>query len=103
MAAVYAIPDPVVGDQVMAAIQLRPGVEFDGKAFGRFLAGQPDLGPKWVPRFVRVGESLPTTATAKILVRQLRAEAVECPDPVWELVATDPPLYDSLDRISSAR
>jgi fatty-acyl-CoA synthase len=103
MAAVYAIPDPVVGDQVMAAIQLRPGVEFDGKGFGRFLAGQPDLGPKWVPRFVRVGESLPTTATAKILVRQLRAESLECGDPVWELVATEPFLYDSRNRIPSAR
>src|SRR6202011_4322019 len=50
MGAVYAIPDPVVGDQVMAALQLRPGVAFDGEGFGRFLARQRDLGPKSVPR-----------------------------------------------------
>ena len=34
MAAVYAVPDPVVGDQVMAALQLAPGASFDGAAFG---------------------------------------------------------------------
>ena len=27
LAAVYAVPDPVVGDQVMAAVQLRPGLD----------------------------------------------------------------------------
>ncbi len=93
MAAVYATPDPVVGDQVMAALQLIPGAPFDPVAFGRFLASQPDLGPKWVPRYVRVSEALPTTATAKILVRQLRAEGLECEDPVWESVAREPPRY----------
>ncbi len=103
MAAVYAIPDPVVGDQVMAALQLAPGASFDGAAFGRFLAGQTDLGPKWVPRFVRVSEALPTTATAKILVRQLRAEGIDCVDPVWEPAAKDPLLYVSRDDILSTR
>jgi len=103
MAAVYAIPDPVVGDQVMAALQLTPGVPFDAAAFGRFLASQTDLGPKWVPRFLRVSEALPTTATAKILVRQLRAEGLDCEDPVWELVAKEPPRYVSRDDIVSTR
>jgi fatty-acyl-CoA synthase len=102
MGAVYAIPDPVVGDQVMAALQLRPGVAFDGEGFGRFLARQRDLGPKAVPRYVRVSEALPTTATAKILVRQLRAEGLACPDPVWELVATEPVRYAGRDGIPSA-
>ncbi len=67
----YAIPDPSVGDQVMTAIQLRPGAEFDGKGFGRFLAKttgpRAEVGPP-----VRTRRPvLPTTATAKILVRQL--------------------------------
>jgi fatty-acyl-CoA synthase len=102
MGAVYAIPDPVVGDQVMAALQLRPGVAFDGEGFGRFLAGQRDLGPKAVPRYVRVSEALPTTATAKILVRQLRADGLAGPDPLWELVGTEPVRYASRDGIASA-
>jgi fatty-acyl-CoA synthase len=103
MAAVYAVPDPVVGDQVMAALQLAPEASFDGAAFGRFLASQTDLGSKWVPRYIRVGEALPTTATAKILVRQLRAEGVDCEDPVWEPAAKDPLLYVSRDDILSPR
>ena len=85
VSAVYAVPDPIVGDQVMAAVQLRPGATFDGEAFGAFLAEQADLGRKWVPRYVRVSPALPTTATSKILVRQLRMEGLDCEDPVYEL------------------
>jgi fatty-acyl-CoA synthase len=83
LAAVYAVPDPVVGDQVMAALQLRPGAEFSADEFARFLAAQDDLGTKWAPRFVRVCPELPITATSKVLVRTLRAERWNCADPVW--------------------
>ena len=83
LAAVYAVPDPVVGDQVMAALQLRPGAAFDPVEFAPFLAAQPDMGTKWVPRFVRVCDALPITATSKVLVRTLRAERWNCADPVW--------------------
>ena len=83
VAAVYAVPDPVAGDQVMAALQLRPGTSFDPAAFAAFLAAQPDLGPKWLPRFVRVAETLPATATSKVLIRTLRTERWHCADPIW--------------------
>jgi len=83
LAAVYAVPDPVVGDQVMAALQLRPGAVFDADEFTEFLRAQPDLGTKWVPRFVRVCRQLPVTATSKVLVRALRGERWNCVDPVW--------------------
>jgi len=83
LAVVYAVPDPVSGDQVMAALQWRPGSVFDPDAFASFLTAQADLGTKWVPRFVRVSEALPTTATSKVLTRTLRAERWRCPDPVW--------------------
>ena len=53
----------------MAALQLRPGAVFDPDAFAAFLAAQPDMGTKWTPRFVRVAEALPTTATSKVLTR----------------------------------
>ena len=46
-AAVYAVPDPVTGDQVMAALEI-PGGEFDPGAFGSFLGEQPDLGTEAV-------------------------------------------------------
>ena len=53
-AAVYAVPDPRSGDQVMATLELRPGAAFDPGGFAAFLESQPDLGTKWPPRFVRV-------------------------------------------------
>jgi fatty-acyl-CoA synthase len=44
--------------------------------FEAFLDAQPDLGTKSRPRFVRLVESLPRTATNKVLKRELRAEGV---------------------------
>ena len=84
-AAVYPIPDPAVGDRVMAALVLASGTGFDPDDFRRFLAGQSDLGPKQWPSFVRVAASLPRTETFKVLKRLLSAEAVDCADPVFEI------------------
>ena len=83
LASVYAVPDRTVGDQVMAALQLRPEASFDADAFAAFLDAQGDLGTKWAPRYVRVCPELPITATSKVLVRTLRAERWNCADPVW--------------------
>jgi fatty-acyl-CoA synthase len=80
--AVYAVPDPAVGDQVMAALVLASGAEFDTDKFRAFLAEQTDLGPKQWPSYVRVSTSLPRTATYKVLKRQLSAEGLDCADPV---------------------
>lgn len=84
-AAVYPIPDPAVGDQVMAALVLSPGADFDVERFQAFLADQPDLGPKQWPAYVRVGVELPRTETFKVIKRHLSAEGTECPDPVWRI------------------
>ncbi len=86
LAAVYAVPDPVVGDQVMVAVQLQPGLEhLDGDELPAFLAAQGDLGTKWAPRFVRMTAALPITATNKVLKRGLRAERWNCVDAVlWQ-------------------
>ncbi len=98
LASVYAVPDPVVGDQVMAAVQLRPGVDgLDGSSLLGFLAEQGDLGTKWAPRFVRMSASLPITATNKVLKRSLRAERWNCTEPVlWQPDKGGP--YRPLDR-----
>jgi fatty-acyl-CoA synthase len=86
LASVYAVPDPVVGDQVMAAVLLRPGVDsLQGSAFADFLEAQGDLGTKWAPRFVRMSAALPITATNKVLKRGLRAERWNCAESVlWQ-------------------
>ncbi|TAM64909.1 long-chain-fatty-acid--CoA ligase FadD17 [Mycobacterium sp.] len=83
--AVYPVPDAIVGDQVMAAVVMAPGTEFDDEKFRVFLAEQPDLGPKQWPSYVRVSAELPRTVTFKVLKRQLAAQGVDCADPVWKI------------------
>jgi len=92
LAAVYAVPDPAVGDQVMAAVEWRSDRgPFDPGSFARFLGDQRDLGTKWAPRFVRVTSSMPVTATSKVLKRALRAERWHSADPVWWRPERDAP------------
>jgi fatty-acyl-CoA synthase len=83
-AAVYAVPDPVTGDQVMAALEVPDG-EFDPGAFGAFLGEQPDLGTKQSPRLIRVTARLPETATHKISKPALRRLLWHGEDPVYAL------------------
>ncbi|MCV7259405.1 long-chain-fatty-acid--CoA ligase FadD17 [Mycobacterium shimoidei] len=84
-AAVYAVPDPAVGDRVMAALVMTPGAEFNADKFRAFLAEQSDLGPKQWPSYVRISTALPRTATFKVLKRELSAEGLDCRDPVWQI------------------
>lgn len=79
--AVYPVPDPRTGDQVMCALQLRG--EFDPVAFADFLAAQPDLGTKWLPRFVRITGEIPLTASNKTSKTPLRHAAWRTDDTVY--------------------
>lgn len=83
LAAVYAVPSPSVGDDVMAAVVRRPGAVFDPEEFVEFLSGQDDLGTKWTPHYVRWADTLPQTETNKILKRTLRRERWESDDETW--------------------
>jgi fatty-acyl-CoA synthase len=79
------VPDTTAGagDQVMAAVELRPGAAFDPDGFAAWLAAQPDLGTKWAPRYVRVSPSLPQTANGKVTKASLRDDGWHGPDPIW--------------------
>ena len=81
--AVYAVPDDPVGDRVMVALELERGSSFDPVAFDEFLAAQPDLGPKWVPAFVRTTAELPKLASMKIDKTTLRRAAWAADDVYW--------------------
>jgi fatty-acyl-CoA synthase len=83
MAAVYAVPDAMAGDQVMATLVLAAGELFSPAGFREFLAAQSDLGTKWAPRFVRISSDLPLTASGKVRKLPLRSEAWEVDDVVW--------------------
>ena len=80
-AAVYPVPDAAAGDQVMAALVL--ACDFDPQAFADFLAHRTDIGSKSLPRYVRVAEELPQTASHKVVKRVLAAEGWRTGDPVW--------------------
>jgi len=71
LAAVYAVPDDQAGDQAMAGVVLRDGAAFDPAAFAAWVDAQPDVGPKWRPRFLRILADPPTTGTNKIVKRTL--------------------------------
>jgi fatty-acyl-CoA synthase len=74
LGAVYGVPDVFAGDQVMTALVPREGIKFDPDGFARWLDAQPDLSPKWHPRYVRISTSLPQTPTNKVLTRVLQHE-----------------------------
>jgi fatty-acyl-CoA synthase len=73
-AAVYAVPDERSGDQVAAALVLRDDLGPD--ELERFLDEQADLSPKARPRYVRVVDDLPRTATHKVIHRELTAAGI---------------------------
>src|SRR5258708_31189462 len=71
----------------MATLVLRDGCCFDPVAFAAWLDAQPDFGPKWRPRYVRVTAAMPTSPTNKIIKRTLVHEKYRPDriggDPVW--------------------
>lgn len=85
-AAVYAVRDGHVGDQVMAAIVLNDGHTLGAAEFEAFLDAQPDLSPKARPRYVRIAADLPSTATHKVLKRELIAQGTDigAGEVLWE-------------------
>jgi fatty-acyl-CoA synthase len=67
----------------MVALELHRGATFDPAAFDEFLRGQPDLGPKWVPAFVRVDDELPKLSSMKLDKKALRSDAWCVDGVVW--------------------
>ena len=74
MSAVVGIPDPVRTESVKAWIVLRPGFA-PSEALAREIQDfvKVQLAAHEYPRFVQFTESLPMTATGKVLRRELRA------------------------------
>jgi fatty-acyl-CoA synthase len=81
--AVYGVPAPSVGDQLVAALVLNDEPALDPRGFEQFLAEQEDLSPKGWPGFVRLAAELPSTATNKVLKRELIKHGLDFADPCW--------------------
>jgi acetyl-CoA synthetase len=74
MSAVVGIPDPIRTESIKAWIVLRPGFT-PGDALAREIQDfvKVQLAAHEYPRFVQFTETLPMTATGKVLRRELRA------------------------------
>lgn len=86
LACTYAVPHAHSGDEVMAALALEDGADFDPAGFAEFLATQQDLSPKAVPRYVRVTHELPLTAAGKVSRAHIRRQG-------WWAAAPDDVVY----------
>jgi fatty-acyl-CoA synthase len=71
--AVYAVPDPQVGDLPMAAVVPRPGATIDAELLDAWWGARDDLSRKARPRFVRITDQLEVTATFKTRKHRLAA------------------------------
>ncbi|MGV9822839.1 AMP-binding protein [Nocardia xishanensis] len=91
--AVFAVPDPRSGDQVMAAVEVADPAAFDIRAFAEFLDSQQDLGSKDMPGLLRVSDCLPVTGSNKVLKRELQRQAWRTSDPVYRRSGRDSAEY----------
>lgn len=73
--AVFGIPEPDMGEQVCAHVQMRPGFPQDREAILAHL--KQHLASYKVPRVLEFADTLPREDTGKIFKRKLR-------DPYWE-------------------
>ncbi|PQE00925.1 acyl-CoA synthetase [Mycobacterium sp. EPG1] len=92
-AAVYGVPDPRSGDQVMAAVEVAEPDTFDVDAFAVFVSSQEDLGSKGFPRLLRVSPRLPATGSNKILKRDLQAQRWHTEERVYRWAGRGRPDY----------
>ena len=72
-AAVVAVPDPILGEEVGAAIALRPGSSATVEEVRQFVKDR--IAAYKYPRHVWLTDELPKTATGKILRREVKAPA----------------------------
>jgi len=81
-AAVYAVRDGHKGDELMAALVLRAPMTHLGLT--EFLSAQQDLPSIGWPQYIRLAQSLPATATNKILKRTLISDGLDVGvDELW--------------------
>jgi len=81
-AAVYAGPDPLLGEQVRASVVLRPGQAADFGELLRFC--RPHLADFKLPAAVEFVDALPKDRSGKVLKRLLRERALSGPPGLQE-------------------
>ncbi len=72
--AVYAVPSELAEDEIMASVRLAEGQTVEAAELHAFLT--TELAKFAVPRFIRFVDSFPTTASHRIIKRELEREGV---------------------------
>ena len=72
---VVGVPDATYGEELLAAVRLRPGAQLDPEQLREFCRGK--LAHFKVPRYVTVVEEYPMTVTGKVQKFKIREQAVE--------------------------
>jgi fatty-acyl-CoA synthase len=73
---VIGVPDPLLGEELMAWIQMRPGAApLDTDGVLAFATGH--LAHYKIPRYVRIVDGFPMTASGKVRKVEMRAKAIE--------------------------
>ncbi|MFZ5631315.1 MAG: class I adenylate-forming enzyme family protein [Bacillota bacterium] len=73
--AVVGVPDPVMGEEVALFMTVKDGQEIDVNGLREFCSGR--MAKYKVPRYLKVIDSLPKTASGKIMKTELRKMADE--------------------------
>ncbi|MEW5954797.1 MAG: hypothetical protein AB1815_13965 [Bacillota bacterium] len=68
--AVVGVPDPVMGEEVMAFVLLREGGSMDPDDLRKFCADK--LARYKIPKYIRFVDNLPKTTAGKLLRRELK-------------------------------
>lgn len=71
---VYGVPDRKYGEQVMAAVKLKPGIDMTEDEVKEFCRGR--IANYKVPKYVKFVDSFPMTASGKIQKFKLREMAI---------------------------
>ncbi len=71
---VVGVPDPKYGEEVLAAVRLRPGATVTEDEVRDFCRGK--IAHYKVPRYVRFVDEFPMTVTGKVQKYKMREEAV---------------------------
>jgi crotonobetaine/carnitine-CoA ligase len=79
--AAYGVPSPMGGQEVMAAIVLKPGASVTPEAMLDHC--QDKMAHFAVPRYLRFVDSLPKSHAQRILKQELKAQGVEA-EGVWD-------------------
>lgn len=81
--AAYGVPSELGEDEVMISVVARPGIVLDLPEFHRFLRSR--MADFMVPRYVRVVDTLPKTATERVEKYRLRVLGVT--EDTWDATA----------------